>query len=228
MFHSRYWRWLQPRFILRELVSLDDSAHAIALGSALGMWVGMTPTVGVQMPILLAIWFLIRRWLYFNVTASMLVVLVSNPLTTPPIYWFNYELGSWILGNGIELSFKEILTFDSFATWWDAVCALVVQAGWPLLVGSIVVATALAIPTYFAILAILLRFRDPIPVPGRQVLLGRKKEPVAPRESDEGDASCGEAASASGDEARHDSTDQGGPNRTRAQSSQRTTFSEAV
>lgn len=175
MLNSKYWRWLRPRAILRELLSLDDRPHAIALGAALGMWVGMTPTVGIQMPILFVMWLLIRRVVYFNLTASLLMVLISNPLTTPPIYWGSYQLGLMILGGGQELNFAEILSFESFAGWWAAVCDLVYKAGWPLLTGSLVIATVLAVPTYFVMSALLKRFRDPIDVPGHSFAPSSKR-----------------------------------------------------
>ena len=41
--------WSDPRKLLRHILLLDDSAHSIALGTAVGMTIGLTPTVGVQM-----------------------------------------------------------------------------------------------------------------------------------------------------------------------------------
>lgn len=195
MLNSRYWRWLHPRVILRDLLALEDSSHAIALGAAFGMWVGMTPTVGIQMPILVCLWFAIRRWVYFNVTASLLMVLISNPLTTPPIYWFNYQLGIAFLGGGSELNFSDILSFETFAGWWSAVCALVVDAGWPLLVGSLVVATVLAIPTYFVMSLILRRFRNTTTAPGHAVLVHRPESSLIRPASESADSSKKDSAS---------------------------------
>lgn len=170
MMNSRYWRWLRPRYILRELLSLDDKPHAIALGAAIGMWVGLTPTVGIQIPMVIAAWLISRRWAYFNVTAALLVVMISNPLTTPIIYWATYKLGAMILGSGLEVSFGKVMEFDSFQTWWTTVCDIVVQAGWPLAVGSLIIATTIAIPTYAAVFYLCKRFHLRTAAPGHQVL----------------------------------------------------------
>lgn len=170
MMRSRYWRWLSPQYVMRELLSLDDTAHAIALGAAVGMWVGLTPTVGLQITLVIGFWLLIRRVCYFNVTAGMLTVMVSNPLTTPPIYWGSYKLGMLMLGGRGELQFGKILEFNGLAGWWETVCTLFVQAGWPLLLGSLVLATAIAVPTYFATFWLCRRFRSTTSAPGHEVL----------------------------------------------------------
>ena len=41
--------WTSPRNVLRHILMLQDSAHSIALGTAIGVFLGMTPTVGIQM-----------------------------------------------------------------------------------------------------------------------------------------------------------------------------------
>jgi len=77
-----------------HLLHLDDSAHRIALGAAVGMLVAMTPTVGFQMLLVLVLlWFIPG-----NRAAGLPLVWVSNPATLAPIYYFNYRVGVAILG----------------------------------------------------------------------------------------------------------------------------------
>ena len=154
-------RWLHPRLILRELLALDDSPHAIALGAAIGMWLGLTPTVGVQMVLVIALAACTGRLLYFNRTAALLAVYVTNPLTIVPIYWFNYRVGQAILGGaeGDRGELEDALHYEGLSQWWATVVRLAREFGWPLLVGSLVVAGVVAAVTYPAVRALVRSFR---------------------------------------------------------------------
>ena len=54
---SKRFEWLQsPRALLNTILRLDDTPQSIALGTAIGMFVGLTPMVGLQMAIVLLKW----------------------------------------------------------------------------------------------------------------------------------------------------------------------------
>ena len=36
--------------LIRPVLCLRDNPHSLALGIAMGLWVALTPTVGIQMP----------------------------------------------------------------------------------------------------------------------------------------------------------------------------------
>ncbi|HIK93708.1 MAG TPA: DUF2062 domain-containing protein [Planctomycetes bacterium] len=138
-----------PRVLLRSVLALDDSPHAIALGAAIGVFVGLTPSVGIQTIIILALVFLTRRFFYFNVTAAMLLTYISNPLTMVPLYYFWYRLGTWFVpGNATVDQFEAILNFEGLAGWWQATCSLAVQVGTPMLIGSLLTAPIGALIAY--------------------------------------------------------------------------------
>jgi len=85
-----------------HLLHLDDSAHRIALGAAVGVFVAMTPTVGFQMLlVLLLLWFIPG-----NRAAGLPLVWISNPATLAPIYYFNYRVGVVILGRPAGVNVK--------------------------------------------------------------------------------------------------------------------------
>lgn len=77
-----------------HLLHLDDSAHRIALGAAVGMFVAMTPTVGFQMLLTL----LVLLFIPGNRAAGLPIVWITNPATVVPIYYFNYRIGVFLLG----------------------------------------------------------------------------------------------------------------------------------
>ena len=156
--------WSQPRQILRDLLAVDDSAHAIAAGATVGIFIGLTPTVGIQMILVAILAVFARGWLYFNRTAALLMVYVTNPLTLVPIYWFNYTVGADLIGGDAEKSeLSQALHYDSLASWWESVQTLAVTIGAPLLVGSLVVATVASVLMYPAVRFLVRRFRDAAP-----------------------------------------------------------------
>jgi len=130
-----------PRVLMRSVLALDDSPHAIALGAAIGIFVGLTPSVGIQTILIVALALICRRFVYFNVTAAMLTTYVSNPLTMVPMYYFWYRLGTWFVpGNATVDQFEAIMEFEGLAGWWQATCSLAVQVGMPMIIGSLLIA----------------------------------------------------------------------------------------
>ena len=141
--------WSSPRRLLREILMLDDSAHSIALGTTIGMFIGMTPTVGCQMALVILLHGLIGRYMSFNRVAALITVYVTNPLTTVPIYYFNYKVGTLFVEGSVSYAeFEQILHYDSFATWWTSVVQLFVNGGFPLLIGSLIVGVICSAVTY--------------------------------------------------------------------------------
>lgn len=100
-----------------RFVKIRGNPKDIALGFALGIYVALTPTMGVQM--IIAVTFAaIFRW---NKIAAAAAVWVTNPLTAVPIYGLNYWVGTkvffWmefkgfpnnLFSGGFE-AFKELL-----------------------------------------------------------------------------------------------------------------------
>lgn len=66
-----------------------------------------------------------------NLPLSVSLVWVTNPLTMPPIFYFNYMVGNWIMGSPVTL--KEFhFSIDWIVSQMSAIW-------WPLLFGSIIV-----------------------------------------------------------------------------------------
>ncbi len=79
----------QFKLNLIRLVRLRAEPDAIARGMALGLFVGMTPTFGIQMFLALFFAFLFRQ----NKIAALIGVWITNPFTAPFIYGLEYEVG---------------------------------------------------------------------------------------------------------------------------------------
>lgn len=68
--------------------------RGVAEGLAIGLFIGCTPTMGVQIILTGLAAFLLR----VNVPVAMVATLISNPLTAPVLYPLQYKLGVWLVG----------------------------------------------------------------------------------------------------------------------------------
>ena len=75
------------------LMMLNDTPHSIAMGVAVGFFIALTPTVGVQMVLIVLLSLFIRC----NRTSGLPMAWVTNPFTMAPIFYFNYWVGTLIL-----------------------------------------------------------------------------------------------------------------------------------
>lgn len=73
----------------RYVLSLHGSPEQIALGTAIGIFVAFTPTIGFQ--IIIAAF--LATLLNANRTAAIIAVWITNPFTLAPIYAFTYLVG---------------------------------------------------------------------------------------------------------------------------------------
>jgi hypothetical protein len=125
-----------------RFVRIRGTPREVALGFALGIFVGLTPTMGLQMAI--AVFFAsILKW---NKYSAALAVWITNPLTAPLIYGFTYIVGAKLLG--IHNSFAMFEKMD----WATLIMVLRKSPGivLSLVVGGAVVGLPLAVASYFA------------------------------------------------------------------------------
>ncbi|MEC9153550.1 MAG: DUF2062 domain-containing protein [Pseudomonadota bacterium] len=115
-----------------------------------GMLIAMTPTVGIQMPIVFMIWlplhFLRPQW-DFNVVIAMAWTWVTNIFTMGPIYYAFLVTGRVMLGDADDLTGYEgfaLLLSEAMATDADFLQSLWIYTvdlfriwGIPMFVGSI-------------------------------------------------------------------------------------------
>ena len=143
--------WLK-RFIVK-ILELEDTPRRIAWGVALGTFIGMTPTVGLQMTIAVGVATLLRG----NRLAAVAMVWISNPLTVVPIYWVDHIVGAAILRTEM-LSISDIarvLDFEStglFSIFFEFLANLG-KLTWNVLpsmfLGGALLGVLLALPAYF-------------------------------------------------------------------------------
>lgn len=141
---KRFSRWFYNRFI-----RLHGSPKQIAWGTALGLFVAMSPSMGFQMAIAipLAAFFKISK------LASAAAVWLTNPATAPFIYWFNYKLGAKLLGYPAKAAFLSNPSWEAF--WRGGT-----QVIFSLTLGGIISGIIIAVPGYFIGLAMVKTARE--------------------------------------------------------------------
>jgi len=157
---SLKWVLLRLRPLLRLLKGFRGSPHAMAGGFSLGVFIALTPTVGVQL--LIAVF--LATVLKVSRPASLVGVMITNPVTVPPIFTFNYWLGSLFLGGPsvkeVYQHFIKIAAEMARLNIWEvtdlikAFAKTGVDMLYPLILGSMLVATIAAGVSY----VVLVRF----------------------------------------------------------------------
>lgn len=146
------------------ILQLDDTPESIARGVAIGMIVAMTPTVGIQMMIVIFISFFIR----LNRIAGCIMVYISNPFTLVPIYWLNYWTGAKLFGYEMisRARFETLFQLES-TTFYDQFMEFAhncLGLGWdtavPMFLGGLAWGLVLGIPLYPITLRAVNRFRE--------------------------------------------------------------------
>lgn len=150
--------------VLYRMLREKDRPHRIALGAALGAFVGMMPIMGIQMIAVTALALPLRA----NLKASLIGVWISNPVTFLPMYYGNYRFGLLIVG-GEERNqemFARILETAADWDWGDVFNSSIrlfdlgTDVLIPLWLGSVILGTALAVPTYALIYRAVVRYRE--------------------------------------------------------------------
>jgi hypothetical protein len=90
----------------RRLIRIEGDPHNIAMGFAMGLLVGMTPTIGFQMPIAVFLAIPLR----LNKISSAAGVWITNPVSAPVIYPMNFLVGVKLFN--IDISTEQILDFS--------------------------------------------------------------------------------------------------------------------
>lgn len=132
-----YWR----------LVRFQGSPRALARGLACGVFAGLFPFAGSQTVLALLLAFILRG----NKLLASIGPWISNPLTSVPIYLFNFQIGKWLLQDSSQ-------TKVNFESWQD-IMQLGSEVFLPLLVGSVAMGSICAICSYFLGLWLIKRVR---------------------------------------------------------------------
>jgi uncharacterized protein (DUF2062 family) len=149
-FRDRWVRWKRSlRLLYLRLMRLKGQPEEVAGGMAIGVFVGMTPTVPLHTVLAVAIAFLLKK----SKLAAAVGVWIANPLILPLIYLLDYKLGRVITGKNLPS-----LVVSDFSL------SHLIELGWeisyPMFIGGLVTGLILAIPSYFATKRVVILYRE--------------------------------------------------------------------
>ncbi len=136
------------RYHWLKFLRLQDDPRKLAWGMALGIFIGITPTVPFHLVSVLFLAPLLR----VSPVAAFLGVQIGNPLTLAPLYLAAFKVGHFLLHQGAPLKLPETYTV---ANCLD----LLWRGGLALQLGGLILAIPPAIASYFLTLWIVKRYR---------------------------------------------------------------------
>ncbi len=137
------------RYCYIRLRRLQGDPRKIALGMALGVFIGVTPTIPFHMILALALAHLFR----ISRVAAVMGVWVSNPITIPPLYYFSFKLGKWLLYPNHIMSLPQSVDVrELLRLGWEINLALQV--------GGLILALPSGLAAYYLTLWAIRRYRD--------------------------------------------------------------------
>lgn len=146
---QRIVRWLRAHHL--TLMTLPDTPHSIALGSAIGMFFGFTPLFGLK-----TILAFFTTWACkANKTSAVITVQLHDLLLplVPAMFFWQYKLGMWALYHRMPQrpGYRRVALAD-FMEW-----TTFLTVGRPILIGSLFFALPAAVVVYFGLRAVLIR-----------------------------------------------------------------------
>jgi uncharacterized protein (DUF2062 family) len=116
---QRLLRTSRYRLVIPLMRSRHSPEHS-ARGAMIGLFWAFTPSVGIQMPLVLLTWIVARRLFRwdFNLVLGLAWTWVTNAFTALPCYYLFYLTGQIMFGHWGRLS-----GFDGFMVQWHAAFA---------------------------------------------------------------------------------------------------------
>lgn len=139
------------RYYYLRFIRLKGTPHSLALGSAIGVFVGITPTIPFHTIVIFVLTIFSRSSFIAGLIASWVV---CNPLTYIPQYYLSLRIGNLVtpyeLSWGQVKSVLEIILSDvSFTTRMNALLTIGYEAIIVMIIGGIILALPFTIISYY-------------------------------------------------------------------------------
>lgn len=124
-----------------RFLKIRGTPREIALGFALGLFVGMSPTLGFQM----AIAVFLAALFQWNKISAAVGVWISNPVTVPVIYPVTYLLGAKVVGIDEIHPFPKNMDMSRFLEMLGSTPEIISL----MTLGGVIIGIPLAVTGYF-------------------------------------------------------------------------------
>lgn len=149
------------KYYILRIKRYKDSPHSIAGGIAVGVFIGLTPTMPFHTALIVLICFLTRTSIVIAIAISWVV---CNPLTYLPIYYFAGQLGNRLTPYSLQMS-KVNLLIEQFQleTNFTEILSMLLEAGYEAMIVMLVGGCAIALPagviTYYFFLVLIIKIK---------------------------------------------------------------------
>ncbi len=149
---AHFKEWLSEHHM--TLMTIADTPHSVALGSAIGMFFGFTPLYPLKTLLSIVVAWICRC----NKVAAAIAVTLHDVLifAMPAIYFAEYKLGCRVLHRPPpmhihlgRIGFRDYVNWHLFSRWI-----------WPALIGSLFLAIPAAIAAYLLMRLLVSRSRN--------------------------------------------------------------------
>lgn len=139
------------RYYYLRFLRLQGDPHSLAIGVAIGVFIGITPTIPLHALLIFAL-----CWpLSGNILAALIAAtVVSNPLTWLPQYYLSWRIGNWLLPDhlswaGIKTLLDQISSGADFQQSLALIARLGTDAALVMLLGGVLLAIPFTCLGYF-------------------------------------------------------------------------------
>jgi hypothetical protein len=149
------------RYYLLRFKRLGGDPRSLAMGTAVGILIGLTPTVPLHTVTIIGTTLLMR----VNTIAALIsATIVSNPLTFVPQYYLCWKIGNLILPGRLTWArlqeVLQILTDEGFFDSLKALSTLSFDALLVMMIGGFLLAIPPALISYYFSLRFFLKIRE--------------------------------------------------------------------
>lgn len=162
--------------LVSPILHSQTSVHETSLATAIGIFLGLLPLLGVHMYSVVMVWGFCRYLLRirFNLPVALALVWIINPITVIPVYYAFLGTGTYLMklfGSHVisinyytfKQEFLEIIRNESLGRGvLEGIRFLLVDLGEPMVIGSLVYAIPLTLISYMAVHYGLKRHREKI------------------------------------------------------------------
>jgi hypothetical protein len=132
----------RARDAIKRILKLKGEPHYVAMGMAVGVFAGATPTIPFHTVIAFVLAFVLRA----SKAAAVIGCWVGNPITIPFFYLGSYRVGTFLWGTKIPYNEDNEALSNLLDQGLDAILTMIT--------GSLFLAFPLAIAAYFITLKV--------------------------------------------------------------------------
>jgi uncharacterized protein (DUF2062 family) len=152
--------------VYERFLKIKGDPRKIARGFALGLFVGISPSMGVQTPIAI-LFAAILKW---DKISAAIGVWITNPVTSPFIYSITYFVGMKVIGIRKTPGSIDELSLSTLAK----ILYKAPEIFWALIIGGVVVGLPVAVAGYYLSFSAIRRYQEDI-----KIKIAKQKERLA-------------------------------------------------